>query len=85
MRGECISFKAYTPLKQKNLLPEAIYIAKSPNLEKRSNRDLLCVWAKENTFFFNVLRFFSNFVCVLITVELKHMQKGRFQNIEEHF
>ena len=46
---------------------------------------LLCVWAKENTFFFNVLRFFSNFVCVLITVELKHMQKGRFQNIEEHF
>ena len=46
---------------------------------------VLFVWAKENSFFVMVLQFLSNFACVLITLELEHMQKGRLRNIEEHF
>ena len=48
-------------------------------------RPVLFVWAKENSFFVMVLQFLSNFVCVLIMLELEHMQKGRLRNIEEHF
>ena len=40
---------------------------------------------KGNSLFVMVLQFLSNFVCVLITLQLEHMQKGRLRNIEEHF
>ena len=40
---------------------------------------------RKKNFFLMSSDFFSNFVCVLITVDLKHMQKGRFQNIKKHF
>ena len=44
----------------------------------------LFVWAKENSFFVGSPISFK-LACVLITLELEHMQKGRLRNIEEHY